>query len=58
VQSQAARRSALKHLTDKLFQGSTELLFTHLVSDQKLTAEQIERMRRLLDRKADGEEKP
>src|SRR3569833_3164543 len=31
VQEQAARRSALKHLTDKLFKGSTELLFTHLV---------------------------
>lgn len=52
VQPQAARKSALKHLTDKLFKGSTELLFIHLVSDQKLTAEQIQRMRELLEKKA------
>src|SRR5579871_4991085 len=37
VQQQAARKSALKHLTEKLFKGSSELLFTHLVSDQNLT---------------------
>jgi predicted transcriptional regulator len=45
VLPQAARKSALKHLTDKLFKGSSELLFTHLVSDQKLTPEQVRRMR-------------
>jgi predicted transcriptional regulator len=56
VQPQAARKSALKHLTDKLFKGSTELLFTHLVSDQKLTPRQLARMRELLAQKAgDGE---
>lgn len=48
VQPQAARKSALKHLTDKLFKGSSELLFAHLVSDQKLTPEQLRRMRELL----------
>ena len=53
VQQQAARKSALRHLTDKLFKGSTELLFTQLVADQKLTPEQIERMRELLAKKAD-----
>ena len=53
VQQQAARRSALRHLTGKLFAGSAELLFTQLVSDQKLTAEQISRMRRLLRSKTD-----
>src|SRR6476620_7833927 len=31
VQQQTARKSALKHLTDKLFKGSSELLFSHLV---------------------------
>jgi predicted transcriptional regulator len=51
VQQQAARKSALRHLTGKLFKGSSELLFAHLVSDRKLTAEQIERMRKLLDDK-------
>ena len=58
VQQQAARKSALKHLTDKLFKGSTELLFTHLVADQKLTKKQIERMREMLAEKADDTEKP
>ena len=55
VQQQAARKSALRHLTGKLFQGSTELLFTHLVSDRKLSAEQLRRMRELLDQKPDKE---
>jgi len=57
VQPQAARKSALKHLTDKLFKGSTELLFMHLVSDQKLSPEQIRRMRELLAQKADDQGK-
>ena len=55
VQQQAARKSALRHLTGKLFQGSTELLFTQLVSDRKLSAEQLRRMRELLDQKPDKE---
>jgi predicted transcriptional regulator len=56
VKEQAARRSALRHLTHKLFNGSAELLFTHLVSDQKLSPEQIRRMRKLLAEKSDKEE--
>lgn len=55
VEQRAARKSALSHLTGKLFKGSTELLFAHLVSDQKLTPEQIERMRKLLDDQHDEE---
>ena len=56
VKEQTAQRSALRHLTHKLFKGSAELLFTHLVSDQKLTPEQIRRMRKLLAQKSDKEE--
>ena len=48
VKETAARKSALQHLTGKLFKGSAELLFTHLVSDQKLSKVQIQRMRELL----------
>ena len=48
VKQDAARKSALQHLTEKLFKGSAELLFTHVVSDKKLSAEQIKRMRELL----------
>jgi predicted transcriptional regulator len=48
IEQQQARRSALRHLTSKLFKGSAELLMTHLVSDQKLSADQVRRMRDLL----------
>jgi len=57
VKQQAARKSALRHLTSKLFKGSTELLFTHLVSDRKLSADQIRRMRELLAEKAPRDDK-
>src|SRR6186997_367769 len=43
VKELAARKSALQHL-----KGSSELLFTHLVSDQSLSKEQIQRMKDLL----------
>lgn len=56
VQPQAARKSALKQLTDKLFKGSAELLFSHLISDQKLTPEQLKRMRAMLARKQSDED--
>ena len=51
VKQDAARKSALQHLTGKLFKGSSELLFTHLVADKKLSAEQIQRMREVLAKK-------
>jgi predicted transcriptional regulator len=54
VPENSARQSAMKHLVAKLFRGSSELLFTQLVSDQKLTPEQIRRMRRLLSQKSNG----
>ncbi len=56
VKQSAARKNAVQHLTDKLFKGSAELLFSHMVSEQKLSAEQISRMRQLLAEHADGEE--
>ena len=56
VKQKAARKSALHHLTSKLFKGSTELLFAHLVSDRNLTPGQIRRMRKLLDGESEEEE--
>jgi predicted transcriptional regulator len=53
VKEDAARKSALQHLTGKLFKGSAELLFTHLVSDRKLSADQIQRMRDVLAESTD-----
>jgi predicted transcriptional regulator len=57
VEKQTARKSALRHLTNKLFEGSSELLMTQLVSDHKLTDEQVQRLRRILVSKR-GRSKP
>ena len=51
VQEKVAQESALKHLLGKLFKDSSELLFARLVSDRKLSPEQIRRMRKLLEGK-------
>lgn len=56
IQQQAARKSALSHLTSKLFKGSTELLFAQLVSDKNLTQDQIQRMRKLLEENSEDKE--
>ncbi len=50
----AARVSALRQLSAKLFKGSVELLLTSAVTDEKLSAEEIRRIRALLDAHADG----
>ena len=56
VKQQAAQDSALRRMTSKLFQGSAELLFTRLVSDRRLSPEELRRMRKLLaDHSSDGE---
>jgi predicted transcriptional regulator len=47
----AARRSALAHLSAKFFKGSAELLMTHLVADQKLSDSEVKRIRQLLDQR-------
>ncbi|HEY6457124.1 MAG TPA: BlaI/MecI/CopY family transcriptional regulator [Steroidobacteraceae bacterium] len=49
VDSDVARTSALQALLRKLFDGSAELLLTHLVSDKRLSSAQLRRIRRLLD---------
>jgi predicted transcriptional regulator len=56
IKQQAARKNAVQHLTDKLFKGSAELLFSHLVSEQKLSPEQIRRMRQLLAERSGKDE--
>lgn len=55
VKEQAARKSAVRRLTENLFKGSAELLLTQIVSDQKLTGAQADRIRQLLDEKFDKE---
>jgi predicted transcriptional regulator len=49
VGQEATGKSALQRLRRKVFDGSAERLLTQLVSDRDLTAEELRRMRRLLD---------
>ena len=51
VERSEAGQSALRRLTRKVFRGSPELLLTHLVSDRQLSAEDLRRMRELLDQR-------
>jgi BlaI family penicillinase repressor len=44
----AARRSALTRVLDKLFHGSPGQLVAHLVEDEKLSAQDLKRLRALL----------
>ena len=54
VARERAGRSALSRMVEKLFEGSPELLVTQLVSDRKLSAEEIRRLRRILDERLKG----
>lgn len=48
VGEQAARRSEVRRLVDKLFNGSAEQLLVHLVRDRKLSADDLTRIRRAI----------
>jgi predicted transcriptional regulator len=48
VERQAAGRSALRRMVDKMFAGSPEMLLTQLVSDRRMKPEEIRRLQRLL----------
>jgi predicted transcriptional regulator len=56
VERGEARVSAVDRITRKLFSGSMETLLSHLVSDQELSDEQLERIRSILDARLGGEE--
>lgn len=58
VTRETARRSAARALAQKLFEGSTELLLTHIVTDEKLSDAEVRRIKRLLDRQSQGRQKP
>jgi len=49
VPAEAAGRSALSRLLDKVFEGSAERLLAQLVSERQLSDEELERMTRLLE---------
>lgn len=48
VEADRAGGSALARIKNAIFQGSTERMFAQLVSDRKLSREELERMRTLL----------
>ena len=54
VARERAGRSALSRMVEKLFEGSPELLITQLVSDRKLSNEEIRRLKRILDERLKG----
>lgn len=58
VERQAAGSSVLKRMMRKLFKDSPELLLTHLVSDRRLSDDELRRMRALLEERLEGEETP
>src|SRR5437016_4218047 len=49
VAEQTAQRRALTRVIDRVFGGSAELLFTHLVADRNLSPAEIKRLRALMD---------
>jgi predicted transcriptional regulator len=51
IERDAARSSALKHLTAKFFKGSLEQLLLHAVEEHKLSDTEIKRIRSLLDQR-------
>lgn len=51
VQRTEARENHVKRLLRKLFQDSPELLITQLLADERLTKEQIKRLRTLMDQR-------
>ncbi len=57
VAKSAAGASALRRITDRLFSGSPELLLTHLVDDEALSDQDLRRMRDLLARRLEGDDR-
>lgn len=49
VERAKAGKSAVGKMLKKLFQGSPELMLTHLVADKKLSQDDLKRMRKLID---------
>lgn len=55
VAREEAGTSAFGRLIDKMFAGSAEALLLHFVRDRRLTREDLERVRQVLDARLDDE---
>ena len=53
VEPEEAGRHALGRIVDKIFQGSAELALARLVSGRRLDADEVERMKAMLDEVAE-----
>ena len=51
IEQELAGGSALSRIVEKVFHGSATMLLAQLVSERKVPAEELERMRDLLDRR-------
>ena len=52
IERDAAQRSALRAMADKFFKGSTAMVLTHLVADEKLKPADVKRLRTLLAKRS------
>src|SRR5690242_17299383 len=57
VTKEQAGRSVLARVLDKVFAGSTESLLTQLVSDRNVDADELRRLRNLLDERLGAAQK-
>lgn len=54
IAREQVEKSAVNRLLNTLFEGSPELLLTHLVSEQRLRPAELKRLRKLLDDRLKG----
>lgn len=55
IAAERAGKSAIARIKEAMYQGSAERMFAHLVSDRKLSRDELERMRALLEGRLGGE---
>jgi len=53
-----ARRSALRAMSEKFFKGSTAMLLTHFVAEERLSNDDLQRLRKLLTQRAKKKARP
>lgn len=49
IAAERAGKSAIARIKEAMYQGSAERMFAHLVSDRKLSRDELERMRAMLE---------
>ena len=58
VAREAAGSSAFTRLVDKMFSGSAEALMSHFIRERRLTREDLERVRQVIDERLDVDHRP